>query len=76
MKIGIIWVDDVRFAALVRLWSKKVDWIYVLCHLSDYSLIFLYLQCQKCDYLEPIIHVPWPNVYNESVKQPQASMEL
>ncbi len=30
----------------------------------------------KCDYLEPIFHFSWPNVYSESVTQPQASVEL
>lgn len=47
MKIGIIWVDCVRFAALVGLWRKKVDRIYVLCHASHFYPIFLYIYNAK-----------------------------
>lgn len=38
MKIGIIWTDCVRFAALVGSGGrKKKGWIYVLCHRSHFS---------------------------------------
>lgn len=56
--------------------KKKMDRIYAFCHLSHYLPIFLYLHCQKCDCPEPIIRVPWLNVYSESVTQPEASVVL
>lgn len=60
MKIGIIWVDCVRFAALVGLRRKKVDRIYVLCHASYFYPIFLYLQRQNAITLSRSFMLPGP----------------
>lgn len=80
-----MWMCDIwklelygRTLSDLQLWwvcGEKESGLDLCALIFHISLPYFYIYDAKMRLPEPIIHVPWRNVHNESVTQPQASVE-